>query len=379
MEPAGKRAQIHSPKIALGAVLTSLVLGCGPAEHAPPAALEPEMVRLEGGEFVMGHDGYGDYSPAHTVRLDPFLIDKYEVTNAQYARFCQETGHALPFFWGSDRFKSGPDYPNHPVVGVSVHDAEAYAQWRGVRLPTEAEWEYAGRGGLVDSLYAGGSEFDSTLYLRGTEGPVAVDSYPPNGFGLHHMTGNVAEWVHDRFRDDYYGESPAENPTGPYGGDYRVIRGGGWHTGPYCSRIYMRYSLKSNWVDFNLGFRCAQYLGRSAADSLETILRSAGIQAGLQAYRGMRRAPPGTFYFDESEINEMGYRLVGDSLYAPALEVMRWNVDAHPRSPNAHDSLGEVYALLGDRGLAIASYRQALALHPGLRTARQALEKLGVE
>ncbi|MBD3237961.1 MAG: SUMF1/EgtB/PvdO family nonheme iron enzyme [Candidatus Eisenbacteria bacterium] len=97
------------------------------------------MVLLTGGEVRIGKDGFADFSPAHTVHLDPFYIDRCEVTNADYAAFCEATGHRLPEFWTMDVYRSGPDYSEHPVVGVSWRDAQAYARWRGCRLPTEAE------------------------------------------------------------------------------------------------------------------------------------------------------------------------------------------------------------------------------------------------
>ncbi len=348
-------------------------------ESTPMPPVEPEMILLSGGEFTMGKEGHGDYSPSHAVRLSPFYIDKYEVTNAEYQRFCEATEHALPFFWGIDRFCSGPGFAQYPVVGVSWLDAQAFAKWRGARLPTEAEWEYAARGGLVGRNYAQSDEFDSTLYASTGKHPSPVGSRPPNGFGLCDMTGNVCEWVQDCYADDYYRTSPAENPTGPYVGGYQVIRGGGWYTGPSCSRVYSRYGLKSNWLDFNVGFRCAKYAGQSAATRMEEVIRADGIERGLAAYREMRAAAPGTWYFDERELNEMAYRLIPDSLVAEAAEVLELSAAAHPDSYNAWDSLAECRALLGQEQLAIQHYRKALELNPACRTSREGLKKLGIE
>jgi iron(II)-dependent oxidoreductase len=191
-------------------------------------------------------------------------MDKYEVTNDLFYRFCDETGHKLPEFWGMKDFHSGLDFPDYPVVGVSWSDAKVYADWTGKRLPTEAEWEYAARGGLVGKKYPYGDELDSTIAnftIEGIEkGLGPVGSYPPNGYGLHDMSGNVAEWVSDYHEEDYYAISPDRNPQGPEEGRFRVIRGGGWHSGPYCSRVYFRNALPSNWRDFNVGFRCAKDL-----------------------------------------------------------------------------------------------------------------------
>lgn len=221
-------------------------------------------VLIPAGEFLMGDNSKGDHSPAHKVSIGSFYMDRYEVTNAQYQRFCEVTGHRLPEFWGMSEFHCGPQFPEHPVVGISWSDAKKYAEWRGMRLPTEAEWEYAARGGLVGKKFAHGDELDSTLAnywdwsAETHEGTRQVGSYPPNGFGLYDMTGNVLEWVSDRYGEDYYRESASENPEGPDKGRFRVIRGGGWHSGPGCVSVFYRNALPSNWQDMNVGFRCAR-------------------------------------------------------------------------------------------------------------------------
>jgi len=225
------------------------------------ANLTKELVFIPAGEFLMGSDSEGDHSPVHRVQIDSFYMDKYEVTNAQYLRFCQETGYRLPRFWGMEAFRSGADYPDHPVVGVSWSDAVEYGAWCGKRLPTEAEWEYAARGGLVGMNYPNGDTLhpsDGNHAKSGKGGPVAVGSYPANGYVLHDMQGNVVEWVWDYYAADYYSSSASANPRGPESGRFRVIRGGGWHSGPYCNRVYYRNALPPNWVDFNVGFRCAK-------------------------------------------------------------------------------------------------------------------------
>jgi sulfatase modifying factor 1 len=232
-------------------------------EEQDVAAVETpaELVLIPGGEFLMGADSEGDHSPAHRVRLDPFYMDKYEVTNAQYQRFCQATGNRLPGFWGVSGFRCGPGYPNHPVVGVNWYEAALYAEWCGKRLPTEAEWEIAARGGLAGMDFPNGDRLDPSAgnYNKsGQGGVVAVGSYPANGFGLYDMQGNVVEWVADFYDPGYYASSPAVNPRGPEHGRFRVIRGGGWHSGASCNRVYYRNALPPNWVDFNVGFRCVR-------------------------------------------------------------------------------------------------------------------------
>ncbi len=228
--------------------------------------VEHELVLIPGGEFNMGQPAsagqkYVD-NPSHRVKVDSFYIDKYEVTNAQFFAFCEASGYPLPEFWELGVFNSGPDYPNHPVIGITWASAMAYAEWKGMRLPTEAEWEYAARGGLVDKRFPLGDDMDSsTANYNGTQGQtLAVGSYPPNGYGLYDMAGNVIEWVSDFYDKDYYLEGDPGNPTGPQYGKRRVIRGGGWRSGKMCNAVYFRQSLRPYWVDFNVGFRCAKDL-----------------------------------------------------------------------------------------------------------------------
>lgn len=223
--------------------------------------LAAELVLIPSGKFLMGWDSDGDHYPVHRILLDAFCIDMYEVTNAQYARFCEETEHRLPFFWNMNGFRCGLKFPDHPVVGVSWHDAMAFASWCGKRLPTEAEWECASRGGLEGKIYSNGNTIepiDANYTQSDKRGPIAVGSYKPNSFGLYDMQGNVVEWVSDWYAPDYYLQSPELNPKGPESGRFRVIRGGGWHSGPYCNRVYYRNALPPNWLDFNVGFRCAK-------------------------------------------------------------------------------------------------------------------------
>lgn len=282
------------------------------------------MVRIPGGEFRMGGadpdafpaDGEG---PVRTVFVSPYAIDATAVTNRQFAAFVKSTGyrtdaeragwsfvfHALvhpdaegvvrdgvvpgaPWWRAVDgacwRAPDGPgssvgQRPNHPVVHVSWHDATAYAAWAGKRLPTEAEWERAARGGLDQARYPWGDE----LTPRGRDrcniwqgpfpqgasdghariGVVPVKSYRPNGFGLHEASGNVWEWCADRWSADWHaGERPEtrRDPQGPPDGAARVIRGGSYlcHFS-YCNR-YRVAARTSNTPDSStghMGFRCA--------------------------------------------------------------------------------------------------------------------------
>jgi formylglycine-generating enzyme required for sulfatase activity len=182
-----------------------------------------------------------------------------------------DTDRPLPEFWGIDALRSGPDFPDHPVVGVNRREAAAYAEWCGKRLPTEAEWEYAARGGLAGKAYPHGDELapeDANYAKSDHKGTVAVGSYAPNGFGLYDIIGNAAEWTADWYGADYYTTGPSENPTGPEDGKFAVFRGGGWHTGPGCCRVHYRNALPANFRDFNVGFRCVKnYDGSGRAPS----------------------------------------------------------------------------------------------------------------
>lgn len=227
-------------------------------------AAGPEMVLVPGGEFIMGKDDKdtNDHYPAHKVYVDSFYMDKYEVTNAEYYRYCMATGKNLPRFWGIDELQCGLDFPDHPVIGVSCYEAKLYAEWRGVRLPTEAEWEYAARGGLVGKSFPLGNDIgpEDGNAANHSAGSAPVGSYKPNGFGLYDMSGNVREWVADYYKEDYYHQSAYKNPKGPGTGRFIVVRGGGFFAGKTCCRVFIRNALKNTWIDFNVGFRCVKDL-----------------------------------------------------------------------------------------------------------------------
>jgi iron(II)-dependent oxidoreductase len=221
-----------------------------------------DMVLIPGGEFIMGKNTPypSDWQPEHKVIIDSFYMDKYEVSNQEYFAFCQATNHPLPEFWGIEEFKSGPGFPEYPVIGVNYSDAEQYAKWAGKRLPTEAEWEFSARGGLVNNNFPTGDHLDSTQANFGKKykGIIKTGMFPPNNYGLHDMSGNVWEWVSDNYGDKYYLISPVENPKGPETGRFKVIRGGSWHSGAMCNQNYFRNGLPPSWVDFAVGFRCAK-------------------------------------------------------------------------------------------------------------------------
>ncbi len=236
------------------------------------------MVEVPAGEFLMGCDpnhggGFScldDELPQHTVYLDRFYIDKYEVTNAQYAACVKDGACDPPSNVSSNMHTSyydNPDFAQYPVVYVDWNDAQKYCTWAGKRLPTEAEWEKAA------------SNKDSGAFPWGDESPTcekvnfydaatanhcvgdtsAVGSYPDNvsQYGAMDMAGNVWEWVSDWYSESYYSESPSDNPTGPSGSNNKVVRGGGWASNAsFLRNFYRTYDLSFNSSE-DLGFRCA--------------------------------------------------------------------------------------------------------------------------
>ncbi|MFC2079874.1 formylglycine-generating enzyme family protein [Bacteroidota bacterium] len=227
------------------------------------------MVLIPSGDFIMGKNTKpgGDFSPAHKISVDSFYMDLHEVTNGEYLEFCNQTAHKLPEFWNVDIFRCGDNYLEYPVVGINWYDARTYAKWAGKRLPTEAEWEYAARGGLENNEFPNGNEWSIPIRRNDSIGHwenliVKVASFKPNGFGLYDMGGNVWEWVNDIYQHNYYRTSPIINPKGPENGTNRVIRGGSWHSGKMCHKVYYRKGLTTNWVDFAVGFRCVKDISK---------------------------------------------------------------------------------------------------------------------
>ena len=225
------------------------------------------MVLIPAGEFQMGSND-GDYDEAvHTVYVDAFYMDKYEVAVGQYKQFVRATGHrALPD-WVSEHSPTD----RHPVTGVSWYDAMAYAAWDGKRLPTEAEWEKAARGGLSGQKYPWGNAIDpSKANYSGHVGKTApVGRYAPNGYGLYDMAGNVWEWCLDKYDEGFYWRSPRSNPIA--GGTItsiiqnftnvkteRVLRGGSWFSSPRGLRVANRDRYAPSDAPSRSGFRCAR-------------------------------------------------------------------------------------------------------------------------
>jgi len=277
------------------------------------------LVSVPGGRFAMGSEDRFAYpadgeGPVHDVRLRAFRIDRHAVSNDLFATFTEATGHVTDAErWGWSFVFGGllpEDFPptrsvaaapwwrqvdgaqwrhpegahsdlegraDHPVVHVSHTDALAYCAWAGVRLPTEAEWEFAARGGLEGRVFPWGDDLEPGGEHRmnvwqgdfptrntaddGYLGTAPVDAFPANGCGLHNTTGNVWEWTADWYAPGFYEVSPAEDPCGPPAGSRRVTRGGSYicHAS-YCRR-YRVAARSANMPDDatgNIGFRVAR-------------------------------------------------------------------------------------------------------------------------
>ena len=241
-----------------------------------------DMVLIPAGEFQMGsNDGDEDEKPVHTVYVDAFYIDKYEVTNAQYKAFVDANPE-----WQKERIPrsyhdggylkrwNGNSYPSgkgsHPVANVSWYAAMAYAQWAGKRLPTEAEWEKAARGKLANQKYPWGNSIDSRKanYDSSVRDTTPVGSYPPNNYGLYDMAGNISEWCLDAYHWDFYVRSPHLNPISDDTilniisnftkiKTSRVLRSGSLNNNARYVRVSARLGYTPSYA-FNAGFRCVK-------------------------------------------------------------------------------------------------------------------------
>ena len=216
---------------------------------------DPELMMLvPAGYFLMGgEEGNEDEQPQHRVHVDAFYMDTAEVTCARYERFLKQTGYPPHQLW-DPKF----DRPEDPVVGLSWYDASAFAKWAGKRLPTEAEWEKAACGGLVEKKYPWGDEIDREKANYNSFGITPAKSYEPNGYGLYDMAGNVWEWCQDWYGKEYYNMSSRENPSGPFLGTRKVVRGGAWYCNETALRISNRYKNDPGLGSFNIGFRCVK-------------------------------------------------------------------------------------------------------------------------
>jgi formylglycine-generating enzyme required for sulfatase activity len=225
--------------------------------------LFPVLVSIPAGFFLMGSNvGQDNEQPVHRVWVDNFLLAACQVTNAEYIRFLRDTKSLPPPFWNDPNF----NHPEQPVVGVSWFEAVGYCEWLSAetelrfRLPTEAEWERAARGGREGALFPWGDSPPESLpdYAdRWTTGPDPVGRAAPNEFGLFNMCDNVHEWCSDWYAPDYYAVSPDRNPRGPETGGRRSSRGGSWRHHTKISRCAARSSVPPDFKYADYGFRVA--------------------------------------------------------------------------------------------------------------------------
>jgi formylglycine-generating enzyme required for sulfatase activity len=224
-----------------------------------------EMVEIPEGPFIMGSkDGDPDEAPEHQVFLSTYSIDKKEVTQGEYDRFVRMTKRGKPFVPVFEDDQSKILKPELPAMGMSWGDADAYCKWAGKRLPTEAEWEKAGRG-EGRRRYPWGDDFGSGhANVDGDEDGFQYLS-PPGSFesgrspyGLYDMTGNVAEWVADTYGEHYYQKTPYRDPKGPEDGQHKIIRGGSWRETQHNARLSKRFQAKMWRTDSTIGIRCAK-------------------------------------------------------------------------------------------------------------------------
>jgi formylglycine-generating enzyme len=254
-------------------------------------ASSPNLARIPAGEFLMGAaDAATDERPVHRVHLGEFFIGRFPVTCDEYARFIRATNRpppavralpliaasgrdalfkslALPYVWDLNEPPHG--HGTHPAVLVTWDDAAAYCQWlsestnRSFRLPTEAEWEKAARGGVEGQRYPWGNDIDSTKCnflldpsTKSQRGTRPTGTFPPNSYGLCDMAGNVWEWVSDWYGANYYSISESKDPAGPSAGHMRIVRGGSWVNDDVTMlRCAYRHKVPPDTYAYSIGFR----------------------------------------------------------------------------------------------------------------------------
>ena len=254
-------------------------------------ATPPDLARIPAGDFLMGTaDGEEDERPVHRVYVSEFFIGRFPVTQEEYARFVRAAGYpapairglpliasggrdglfkelASPYVWQDTQPPTGRG--SHPVVLVRYDDALAYCQWlskglnRVVRLPTEAEWEKAARGGVEGQRYPWGNDIDlarcnflADPLSKRQHGTRPTGTYPPNPYGLCDIAGNVWEWVSDWYTSDYYAGSDVRDPRGPESGNMRLVRGGSWVNDNIAMlRCAYRHEVPPDTYAYSVGFR----------------------------------------------------------------------------------------------------------------------------
>ncbi len=263
-----------------------------------------EMRYIPEGPFMMGSDDADlkVIAPAHKVSTGAFYADRYEVTNKLYSAFLNDVkpgegpdGKRLKWvvlrsdlddpqragWWPTEiiiedgKYRAFEGFENMPVMTVSWEGAKAYCEWAGKRLPTEAEWEKAARGGLDGKAYPWGNEIPTGGVIfgrtwRDNQRPAPterVGNYHDNGYGLYDTAGNVWEWCSDWYDKGYYSGSPADNPKGPASGTAKVLRGGSWFNSPYTLRVAIRNFSIPTALNDAVGFRCVQDANTAAKEN----------------------------------------------------------------------------------------------------------------
>ncbi len=232
-----------------------------------------EMIFVKGGTFTMGNDELQNLTP-HNIKLSDYYIDKYEVTNEEFAKFLNFHGNKVKngnlcidindedckIYKKDECYYAHEKFKNKPVVEVSWHGANAYAKWLGKRLPTEAEWEYAAKGGIYNNEYDN-NEYETisnyAWYRANSNQDIHnIGQKKPNELGIYDMRGNVFEWCLDWYSANFYVLSPYENPMGVNAGEYKVIRGGSALSFKVSTKVSSRFfNLPSN-TKGDCGFRC---------------------------------------------------------------------------------------------------------------------------
>lgn len=247
-----------SPSVAAPSAPPEATLAEAPIEAAAADVLgliDLSMKPIPAGSFVMGSEGSDAEKPPHKVTLGPYRLSDHLVTNKEYSSFVDANpqwskDRADPELrdesylsdWGDEGYPEGKD--DYPVAYVSFHAALAFATWLGKRLPTEAEWECAARGGLVGKKFPGGDLMNDKLanLAKQYKGTTPAGKFEPNGFGLYDMAGNLFEWTSDWYGP--YSPGEARDPTGPQSGEYKVVRGGSWMSGAGALRVGNRVDME---------------------------------------------------------------------------------------------------------------------------------------
>jgi len=243
-----------------------------------------KYVWIPPGTFVMGCSrddsccGEQEYPADEVTITKGFWLGQTDVTVGAYARFANLSGRQIRSPQVTS-LSGGPLSQNMPIVSVDWDDAEAYCRWMGGRLPSEAEWEYAARGGVAESRYG---DLDQIAWYSGNSADQAheVAQKRANGYGLYDMLGSVWQWVNDWYAPNYYVGSPPHDPSGPSGGQDRVSRGGSWHCNPCGVRVSLRLRLPPSHAS-DVGFRCA---GGLVHRTISSLLYSPFSGGGAEAF-----------------------------------------------------------------------------------------------